>query len=303
LRKPRWVAAVLTFGLLLLALAIAALLVIPPLLHLLEGAASGVQPLLDSFAKVILKSGTINVFGQSMNATQLAQAGVSAMRAWISHPANIVLIGSSAAGGLFGGFVSLVLLFYFLLNGPQLVAGAIWLAPRRRQPLLHEVCRRLAPLVKRYFIGVVITVAYATCAAYLGLGLVLRIHHAVVLAILTGVLEIIPVFGPASSAVLAGLAAVQSAKSIGLIIGYAIYAIALRLSIDQFIGPIALGTAARMNPTVIIFCFFTGGVLFGLIGIILAVPTALAVRVTLSVVRDEPGSGEKQHEMASRPGT
>jgi predicted PurR-regulated permease PerM len=202
------------------------------------------------------------------------------------------------AAVLFGGFVSLVLLFYFLLNGPKLMAGLLWLAPQRRRPQLRIIWQRLDPLIKRYFIGVIVTVAYATFAAYLGLGLVLRIPHALVLAVVTGVLEIIPVFGPAASALLGGLAAVSAAKGIGLIIGYAIYAIALRLSIDQLMGPIVLGTAARMNPTIIIFCFFAGGVLFGLVGIILAIPTALAVRVTLSVLRGTAGGDEKLAEGA-----
>ncbi|MFZ0728769.1 MAG: AI-2E family transporter, partial [Methylovirgula sp.] len=66
-----------------------------------------------------------------------------------------------------------------------------------------------------------------------------------------------------------------------------IYAIALRISIDQVLGPVALGTAARLHPVVIIFCFLAGGVLFGLPGIILAVPVALTVRTALSVLRAE----------------
>jgi predicted PurR-regulated permease PerM len=299
LHKPRWAAAVLVFILLVLLLALAILLVAPPLLHELKHAVTAIQPMLKGFADAILKGRSISMFGgQSMNASQLAQAGVSALRAWISHPAHVALIGSGMAAVLFGGFVSLVLLFYFLLNGPKLMAGLLWLAPQRRRPQLRIIWQRLDPLIKRYFIGVIVTVAYATFAAYLGLGLVLRIPHALVLAVVTGVLEIIPVFGPAASALLGGLAAVSAAKGIGLIIGYAIYAIALRLSIDQLMGPIVLGTAARMNPTIIIFCFFAGGVLFGLVGIILAIPTALAVRVTLSVLRGTAGGDEKLAEGA-----
>lgn len=298
LRKPRWIAAVLAFILLVLLLALAALLVVPPLVHQLAHAFAALQPLLHGLAQAVLKGRSVSIFGQSMNASQLAQACVSALREWISHPAHVALIGSGVAAMLFGGFVSLVLLFYFLLNGPKLMAGLLWLAPRQRRPQLRIIWQRLDPLIKRYFIGVIITVAYATFAAYLGLGLVLRIPHALVLAVVTGVLEIIPVFGPAASALLGGLAAVSAAKGIGLIIGYAIYAIVLRLSIDQLMGPIVLGTAARMNPTIIIFCFFAGGVLFGVVGIILAIPTALAVRVTLSVLRGEAGGAEKLAEGA-----
>lgn len=288
-RKPRWVASVSVFFLLIILVALAIFLIARPLVQELAHAFSSVQPLLEGFAKAMLKGRSISVFGgHPMNAPEIADAGVKALRTWVSHPTHVAMIGSSIAALFFGSFVALVLLFYFLLNGPKLMGGLLWLAPESRRPQLREIWRRLDPLVKRYFIGVIVTVAYATFAAYLGLGLVLRIPHAVVLAILTGVLEIIPVFGPVASALLGGLAAVSAAKGISLIIGYAIYAVALRLSIDQLLGPVVLGTAARLNPTVIIFCFFAGGLLFGVVGIIMAIPVALSVRVTLSVVRGEP---------------
>lgn len=297
--KPRWVASVTVFILLMILLALVIFLVARPLMEELAHALTGVKPLLEGFAKAMLKGRSITVFGgQPMNAAQLADAGVNALRTWVSHPTHVAMIGSSIAAAFLGSFVALVLLFYFLLNGPKLMAGLLWLAPERRRPQLREIWRRVDPLVKRYFIGVIVTVAYATVAAYLGLGLVLRIPHAVVLAILTGVLEIIPVFGPVASALLAGLAAVSAAKGIGLIIGYAIYAVALRLSIDQLLGPVVLGAAARLNPSVIIFCFFAGGLLFGIIGIIMAIPVALGVRVTLSVLRGEPSRQQKAGESA-----
>ena len=97
----------------------------------------------------------------------------------------------------------------------------------------------------------------------------------------------IPLVGPIAAAVIAGLVAVRSASGIGPIISYAAYAICLRLSIDQLLGPIALGTAARLHPVLIIFCILAGGILFGIIGVILAIPVALVVRSTLAILYDE----------------
>jgi predicted PurR-regulated permease PerM len=74
---------------------------------------------------------------------------------------------------------------------------------------------------------------------------VLGIPHAVLLALLTGVLEMIPVIGPGASAVIAGLVAIHYAAGIGSIIAYALYATALRISIDQLFGPLALGGGTR----------------------------------------------------------
>src|SRR5262249_11850087 len=149
--------------------------------------------------------------------------------------------------------------------------------------------------------GVLIVVAYAATAAYIGLGVVLHIPHAVFLALFTGFLEMIPVFGPLAAAVIAGLVAVHYATGIAAIIGYAIYATVLRLSIDQLFGAVALGTAARLHPVVIIFCFIAGSVLFGVTGVILAVPVALSIKTCLTVFYDEPrGRDETKPEEARR---
>src|SRR5262249_26613985 len=94
----------------------------------------------------------------------------------------------------------------------------------------------------------------------------------------------IPVIGPVSAAVLAGLVALHQAQSVEAIIAYAIYATVLRLSIDQLLGPVVLGHAARLHPTIIIFCFISGGLLFGIAGLIMAVPVALSIKGTLGAL-------------------
>jgi predicted PurR-regulated permease PerM len=98
----------------------------------------------------------------------------------------------------------------------------------------------------------------------------------------------IPVFGPLAAAVIAGLVAVHYATGIGAIIAYTIYAIALRLSIDQLFGPLALGTVARLHPVAIIFCFIAGAMLFGIAGVLVAVPVAVGIKTCLAVLYEEP---------------
>jgi predicted PurR-regulated permease PerM len=111
----------------------------------------------------------------------------------------------------------------------------------------------------------------------------------VFLALLTGILETVPIIGPTAAAVLAGLVSLRTATSIVNIGEYALYATALRLSIDQLVGPIVLGRAANVHPVLIIFCFLAGGIVLGIPGVILAVPCALVVKSTLATLYgDEP---------------
>ena len=53
-------------------------------------------------------------------------------------------------------------------------------------------------------------------------------------------------------------------------------------------GPLALGRAGRIHPVLVIFCFLAGGLLFGVAGVIMAVPVALAIRAILATLYGEP---------------
>jgi predicted PurR-regulated permease PerM len=280
--------AVATFVAFLLIIALVGFLALPPLLRELTRLVSEFQGIITSLVHSAIGDRTIDIFGHSMNASQLGQAAVSALREWIGQPGRIILLGGLAFAGVFGFFLIPTLLFYFLYSGQRVMRGLLWLVPPERRPLVLHMWSKLDPVLRRYFVGVLIVVAYAATAAYIGLGLVLHIPHAVFLALFTGFLEMIPVFGPLAAAVIAGLIAVHYATGIGAIIGYAIYATVLRLSIDQLFGPVALGTAARLHPVVIIFCFIAGSVLFGVTGVILAVPVALSIKTCLTVLYDEP---------------
>lgn len=285
---PRALFAVAVFAVLLLAAALIGYLGVPPLAHELTHVFTDFQSMVSALAQRILGHEKISLLGQPMDAAEVAQAISNAVRQWAGQTGAIAVVGGIAFGTMFAVILMLVLLFYFLLNGPSVARGMLRLVPPRQRLLVAHIWSILDPVLKRYFIGVLIVVAYAATAAYIGLGVVLGIPHAVFLALLTGILEMIPVVGPGASAVIAGLVAVHHATGIGPIIGYAIYATALRISIDELFGPLALGAAARLHPALVIFCFLAGGVLFGIVGVIMAVPVALAVKVMLKYLYDEP---------------
>jgi len=129
-------------------------------------------------------------------------------------------------------------------------------------------------------------------AAYIGLGLVLGMSHALPLALMTGLFEILPLIGPITAAVIVGLVAVHDASGVGAIIAYVAYATVLRISIDEVLAPVVLGRAARLHAVVVIFCIPTGALLYGVAGVIMAVPCALAIRVTLARLYEEPLSSD-----------
>jgi predicted PurR-regulated permease PerM len=285
---PRSLIALAVFAIFLMFASVIGYFGIPPFAREMTHVFNDFENIVRAFAQRMIGDGKISLLGQPMNAEQLAQAAGNGLRDWFSQTRVVAGLSGAIFGSMLGVILTLVLLCYFLLNGPSIARGLLWLVPPQQRPLILHIWSFVDPLLKRYFIGVAIVVAYAAAAAYIGLGVALGIPHAVPLALITGVLEMIPMVGPGASALIAGLVAIHYAAGIGAIIAYAIYATALRVSIDQFFGPFALGAAARLHPVLVIFCFLSGGLLFGVVGVILAGPMALVVKTTLTILYDEP---------------
>jgi len=285
---PRWLFAALLFVLILAVILGAAYLVVPRMLSESRAMLSDFEPTLTSMLQQFLGDQSLQVLGEPLNPSELAHKLVSILRERLSQAGTLRMLAEWSIAGIFGFFLTLVLLFYCLAAAPQLGAGLLWLVPPLHRDATARIWARLDPVLRRYFLGVLVVVIYATGAAYVGLGLILGIRHAVLLAILTGLLEMIPVIGPITAAVIAGLVAVRYATGVDSIIEYAIYATVLRLSIDELLGPVVLGRAAHVHPVMVIFCFLAGGLLFGIPGVIMAMPVALGFKHSLALLYDEP---------------
>jgi len=291
-KRTRWPRLLFAVALFLLLCGISVFVVVVASERLADEAratAADLQGLLENFTRQAMGEQAITLFGYSMNAREIAQAVLERVRDWAGQTDQIALLTGYSMVAAMGAFLTIVLLFYFLVSGRQVARGIFWIVPPHRRPLAARIWARLDPVLMHYFIGVIGVVIYATVAAYIGLGVILGIQHAVLLALLTGLLETVPMIGPTAAAVLAGLVSLRTATGIVNIVEYAAYATALRLSIDQIVGPLVLGRAAHVHPVLIIFCFLAGGVVLGIPGVILAVPVALVVKSTLATIYgDEP---------------
>ena len=295
----RTVIAVIVLVAALVLAAVVGWLAVPPLLSEGKQIVGNLPALLKSIAHKFIGDQTLQAFGGSVNAQQVADKAVAGVRRWFSQERHILMVAVYSFTGLFGFILTLVVFAFFLLDSGRIAHGLFWLVPPRYRPFAARVWDELEPILGRYFVGIALVVIYASVAAYVGLGLFLGLKHAVLLSLMTGFLEVIPLVGPAASAIIAGFVAVQEAAGTGAIIAYVLYAAALRISIDQFFGPLVLGRAGRIPPVLVMFCFLAGGLLFGMVGVILAVPTALTIRTVLHVLYDESrleDEGDARHD-------
>lgn len=283
---PRWAVASGLYGLLFggaggLALAVG--LVAYQDLSGLAG--SGPGPLRSELQDVLGPRG-VTLFGQPVTAETVV--GFLQGEAHRLFTANALLQAGRPAFGAGIGLVLLVfLVFYMMVSGPTLARGALWLVPPGRRGGVEAVLPAMTRVVRRYFIGIVVVVAFTALAAWIGYGLVLHVRHAFVLSLALGVFETVPAVGPILSAALVAAAALQlhSLAATSVMIAYAL---ALRLTIDDVIAPIVLGRSVTAHPVVVMLAYLVGAVLFGVSGLLLAVPAAACLRIALEAAYREP---------------
>jgi predicted PurR-regulated permease PerM len=244
----------------------------------------------------------VSLFGQRYTPNQLADGLFQAVQKLVGVDVAAHLAGFGLSA-IFAVFLTLVLTPYFMISGPGLAAGAIWLIPPERRQSVQVLLPRIVPVLRRYLIGVFLVVVYTSLVAWIGFGLVFRLPHAILLATTVGVLELIPVVGPLASATIVGLVAIQQGELWGAVFLMA-FAIGLRVSIDNLVGPVVLGTAARVHPVVVIIAFVLGAMLFGVVGVLLAVPVVVCIRIALEHYYSEPirGGEMDSHGVPGRDG-
>lgn len=286
LGTPRWPVAAVFYILVLLILGGAGYWVGPAAAHSLMHVVARAPDILRHFLGEVMGGKSITLFGQSYTPDKLVRAAGAALAGMVGVTAVERVVGV-AASMIFGGFLTLVLMPYFMISAPRLAAGTIWLLPPEHRGSVEELLPKIIPILRRYLIGLAIVVTYTASVAWIGFGPIFHLPDAGLLAIVVGVLELVPVIGPLVSASLVAIIAIQQSGIItaALLFGYAI---ALRLSIDNLVGPLVLGEAARVHPVVVIISFVCGAILFGVVGLLIAVPLAVCLKITLTHYYAEP---------------
>ncbi len=184
--------------------------------------------------------------------------------------------------GLFSQVFSLiiapVLAFYMLKDWETLGRYTFSLLPTgwREEAafLFHEVDLVLTKFIRGHLL-VAFIVGILTALGLAAIGM----KFALLLGILAGAADIVPYFGPIFGAVpVMALALLQSKYQ-------ALYAAAVMLVVQQLesnvISPKILGDSLGLHPLVIIFVLLAGGKLFGIVGMLLAVPVTAVARIFL----------------------
>lgn len=186
----------------------------------------------------------------------------------------------TAVSRIFGGVFSFVLVvvfsFYFAVVETGVDDFLRIIVPKRHQSYILGLWRRSQKKIGLWMQGQLLLGVIIGVIVYLGLT-VLGVKHALILAVIAAVFEIIPVFGPVLAAVPAvGIAFVDGGATLGLFtIG--LYAITQQFE-NHLIYPLVVTRVVGVPPLLVILALIVGAELAGFLGVILSVPVAATIQ-------------------------
>lgn len=187
----------------------------------------------------------------------------------------------SATVAVFGGAISamtvLVLSFYLLVDADKTKETLIALVPLDYRKTVTDIIVQTGEKLGAWLRGQLVLSLLIGSISFLGL-LVLQVDFALTLAVLAGILEIIPFLGP----IIAALAAVFVAYASGTwqiaLVVLAFY-IVLQQVESHVLVPKVMESAVGLSPIIVVIALAIGAKLGGITGAVLAVPLAATVSV------------------------
>ncbi|MFH0751471.1 MAG: AI-2E family transporter [Chloroflexota bacterium] len=185
-------------------------------------------------------------------------------------------------GSVFGYLIIPVWAFWILRDRPALARGfdrAVPLAWRADTRIVLGIVRRVFGSWIRAQVILGLVVGLGTFAGLLLLGAWVDpvfSRFAVLLAVIAGLLELLPVIGPIIAAVPAVLLG-STAGIPGIVAALVLYTVVQQLE-NNILVPKIQGDATDLHPAAVIFSLILGGAIAGLLGAILALPVAATLR-------------------------
>lgn len=226
------------------------------------------------------------------NRTFHLQPGQADIQAWFTQlsrdlPASVPELVLGVFERLVLLLVFLVVTFYLLVQADLIIERVYSLIPLPYRQEIRELGRSIDRVLGAYIRSQALLIVLMTVLTYLALS-ILDIKYALVLALATGFLEIIPFVGPYTAAGAAiTVALLQGSTPFGwpvwlLVAVVGTTYLVLRQMEDQLIIPNLVGHIVELHPVVIIFSILAGGALAGGLGLLLAVPVAATTRIILT---------------------
>ncbi|HEX6590324.1 MAG TPA: AI-2E family transporter [Longimicrobiales bacterium] len=284
-RLPRWLAILILYLAILGTIALVLVLVFPPLVHQAQALWDNLPGMFDKAQQFLISKGWLKEHLTMREAVERAPgAGGDAV-------GRVARTAASLAGGIFGVFTILILTFYMLVDSWSLREYALRLFPKKHRARANAASRVVMEKVSAWLGGQLLLAGSIGATSAVGLW-ALGVPFFYVLALISALGEMIPIVGP----FLAAIPAVAVAASVSLekVVLVIIFFVVQQQLENHILVPKIMSRQVGVSPVTVIVSLLIGGSLLGIVGALLAVPTAAILQVIAAeLMSDEELLSEK----------
>ncbi len=281
---PRWVAILTLYLTLLVAVVGLGFAVIPPLVRQGQALWGRLPNLFVRGQQFLIDRGLLDHEFTMSEALQKAPTGMlGAGGDAVSTAVGAVI---NVAGGVFGVVTILILTFYMLVESDTIFRRFVRLFPIDQRLRIATVSSDITVKVSAWLGGQLLLGAIIGTTATLGLWL-LGVPYFFVLGFIAGVGELIPMVGPFLSAIPAVIVALTVSPSMAL--GVGVFFLVQQQFENHLLVPKLMERQVGVSAVTVIIALLIGGSLLGIVGALLAVPTAAVLQVIFDELTNDEG--------------
>ena len=277
-RLPRWLAILILYLAILGSIALVVVLVFPPLVRQAQALWDRIPEMFERAQQFLISKGWLREHLTMREAVERAPgSGGDAV-------GQVARTAASLAGGIFGVVTILILTFYMLVDSWSLRQSALRLFPRQHRARADAASRQVMEKVSAWLGGQLLLAGTIGASSAIGLW-ALGIPFFYVLALLSALGELIPIVGPILAAIPA--IAVASTVSLKKVLFVIIFFVVQQQLENHILVPKIMSRQVGVSAVTVIVALLIGGSLMGVVGAILAVPTAAILQVVAGELMSE----------------
>jgi putative permease len=185
---------------------------------------------------------------------------------------------------LLGLIISVVtipfMMFFFLKDGRVMKKNIVSMVPNRYFEFVLDLLYKMDVQLGNYLRGQFVDALTFGILSIIALW-ILGVNYFVFLGVFAGLANLIPYVGPIAGMIPAALVAVLGSGNLGSALTVVIAFVILKLIDDFVVQPLVLATSVELHPVLVLIAIMVGGGLFGILGMLLAVPVTGFFKVVL----------------------
>ncbi len=185
--------------------------------------------------------------------------------------------------------------FFAMVEGPNWVNKLIRICPNRHVEKVVSLVYSIDEVLGNYIRGLMLDSLIFGTITWIALA-TLRLNYAFEIALIAGLLNIVPYLGPISVALMASMLAFVQFHSTAIMFKVLLTLMAVKFLDDWVFQPTIMSSKVHLHPLLLLFAVMTGGDLFGVFGLIFAVPVAVSLQAAVQVFYDWYLAESGQHK-------